>query len=95
MLEARGSIELVVRIDKVQPFQESTRRDILRVMAGENRPCPADCERMLDDTSGRLERITLSLVPRGDMHAELGRVRIACAHSQAAAAHVFAGPEKE
>ncbi len=52
MLKARGSIELVVRIHKSQLFQEPTRRDILRVMTGENRPCPAERERMLDDTSG-------------------------------------------
>ena len=31
MLESRGSIELVVRIDKAQPFQEPTRRGILRM----------------------------------------------------------------
>ena len=70
MLESRGSIELVVRIDKAQPFQEPTRRDILRVMAGEDRPDPTDSERMLDDRRGRLESIALSPVPRRDMHAE-------------------------
>ncbi len=95
MLKARGSIELVVRIRKSQPLQKPTRRDILRVMAGENRPCPADRERMLDDTRGRLERIALSPVPRGDVHAELGNVRVACAHSQAAAAHVLARGNQE
>ena len=50
---------------------------------------------MLDDTRGRFERIALSPVPRRDMHAELGNVRIACAHSQAAAAYVLARGEKE
>src|SRR6266700_3387684 len=95
MLKARGSIELVVRIRKSQPLQKPTRRDVLRVMAGENRPCPADRERMLDDTRGRLERIALSPVPRGDVHAELGNVRVACAHSQAAAAHVLARGNQE
>src|SRR5947208_11843230 len=75
MLEACGSIELVVGIDKVQPFQESTGRDILRVMPGEDRPGPAHRERMLDDTRGRFERIALSPVPRRDMHAKLRNVR--------------------
>src|SRR2546430_11402782 len=95
MLEARGGIELVVDIDKVQAFQESTGRDILRIMPGEDRPGPAHRERMLDDTRGRFERIALSPVSRRDMHAELGHVRLACAHSQAAAAHMIAGPKKE
>ena len=81
--------------DEAEPYQETARRDVRRVMPRKERVEADDPERILDGRRRRLERVTLPPMTGRDMHAEFTDTRILSVRSEAAAADKLPGREQQ